>query len=162
MTPVSRERAPAVPERHGWKLLAWAGFAEQYGRLVASVEALRRKDPTGYAAHPQAKLLAAVQKLVLDVIPRDPGADIFRQGNTLGPAHRHWFRARFHQRFRIFYRFHTARRVIVFAWMSEEGTQRKEGARTDPYHVFRGMLERGSPPSDMDQLLAESRALQYS
>ena len=35
----------------------------------------------------------------------------------------------------------------------DEGTLRKAGSRTDPYSVFRGMLESGDPPGTIEELL---------
>jgi toxin YhaV len=117
---------------------------------------LAEADPMGYASHPRVKLYAAVRKLVREIIPADPNAPEFQLGNTLGPQHRHWRRAKFSGRFRLFYRFHTASRTIVYAWMNDEGTLRKEGSRTDPYVVFRRMLEGRRPPSDWEGLVEEA------
>jgi toxin YhaV len=105
------------------------------------------------------KLFAAVRKLVGEIIPLNPNAAEFQLGNTLGSQHRHWRRARFNGRFRLFYRFHTGSQTIVYAWMNDEATLRKEGSRTDPYVVFRRMLEGGRPPSDWQDLLDESRPM---
>lgn len=113
----------------------------------------------GYAAHPRVKLFAAVRKLVEATIPADPNAAEFHLGNTLGPQHRHWRRAKFSGRFRLFYRFHTTSRTIVYAWMNDEGKLRNEGSRTDPYVVFRRMLEGRRPPSDWQELVGESDPL---
>src|SRR5690349_19149125 len=98
--------------------------------------------------------------MMLDRIPRDPLAPEFRQGNTLGPAHRHWFRAKFGaNRFRLFYRADSASRIIVYARVNDRDTLRKAGASSDPYTVFAGiMLKRGNPPSDWPSLLSEAQA----
>jgi hypothetical protein len=40
---------------------------------------------------------------MLDMIPADPSRREYRQGNTLGEAYRHWFRAKFFGRFRLFF-----------------------------------------------------------
>jgi len=150
---------PPPPRRLGWWLLAWSGFQEQFDTLSKAVEALRESDPDGYRSHPKAKLLAAVVRIVTHDVPRDPGHVGFRQGGTLGPAHTAWFRAKFHQRFRLFYRFDSRRKAIVYAWMNDESGLRKGGDRNDPYNVFRRMLERGRPPTSFDDLLRESRGL---
>jgi toxin YhaV len=71
--------------------------------------------------------------LLKPIIPRDPNAPEFRQGNTLGRDNRHWFRAKFHQRYRLFYRFATKEKVIIYAWLNDEKTLRKAGSKTDPY-----------------------------
>ncbi|HEX6747478.1 MAG TPA: type II toxin-antitoxin system YhaV family toxin [Longimicrobium sp.] len=150
---------PRRTEAHGWTLLAWREFARQYAALQAEVRRLRQADPEGYRGHPRAKLFALLVHLLFEVIPANPDAPQFRQGNTLGTAHRHWRRAKFARRFRLFFRFHSPSRVIVYTWLNDEDTLRKAGARTDPYVVFRQMLERGRPPSEMADLLEEADRL---
>jgi toxin YhaV len=98
--------------------------------------------------------LTTINRYTREIIPRDPNAAEFRQGNTLGPDNRHWFRARFHERYRLFYRFSSKDKVIIYAWVNDEATLRKAGAKTDPYAVFRAMLEAGNPPSSIAELLA--------
>ncbi len=83
----------------------------------------------------------------------------FRQGNILGKDNRHWFHAKFHERYRLFYRFSSKEKVIIYAWVNDERTLRKAGSKTDPYSVFRSMLESGNPPSTMEQLLAHAKEL---
>ncbi len=104
------------------------------------------------------KLLAALRGMILDRIPRDPPAPEFRQGNTLGREHRHWFRARFAGgRFRLFYRADLQAKVIVYAWVNDRDTLRKAGATTDPYITFSRMLASGNPPNDWPALLAAAQ-----
>jgi toxin YhaV len=150
---------PPPPTAHGWWLLTWSEFQRQFDALLAEVERLRDRDPAGYGAHPKAKLLAMILRLITDEIPRDPGHKDFRQGTTLGGEYTGWFRASFHQRFRLFYRFRSTERAIVYAWVNTETGLRKSGDRNDPYAVFRRMLDRGSPPSDFDELLRQSAGL---
>jgi toxin YhaV len=144
---------------HGWKLYVHHRFERQYRLLVEGVGVLAAKAPVGYQQQPLAKLLSAVQRLIFDAIPRNPNAEEFRQGNTLGVNYRQWFRAKFHQRFRLFFRFSSKEKVIVYAWMNDERTLRKAGAKTDPYRVFREMLIAGDPPRTMEELLAQAREL---
>ena len=44
--------------------------------------------------------------------------------------------------------------------MNDENTLRKAGSRTDPYAVFRAMLNAGNPPKTMAELLAVSTRLE--
>jgi toxin YhaV len=147
------------PRRHGWWLLSWPGFQAQFDSLVETVEGLREKDPASYRSHPKAKLLAAIVRIITDDVPRDPGHSDFRQGGTLGTAYTSWFRVKFLRRFRLFFRFDSRRKAIVYAGVNAEGGLRKEGDRNDPYNIFRRMLERGKPPTSFDDLLRESRGL---
>jgi toxin YhaV len=150
---------PPPPLRLGWWLLSWPAFQAQFDGLVDAVKRLREKDPEEYRRHPKTKLLATIVRLITEDIPRDPGHSNFRQGGTLGTEYTSWFRAKFHSRFRLFYRFDSQRKAIVYAWMNDESGMRKESDRNDPYHVFRRMLERGKPPTSFDDLLRKSSGL---
>jgi toxin YhaV len=143
---------------NGWTLFAHPILLDQLDALTAQVEALERKDPAGYAKKNAIKRLAAIAKLAFEVIPQDPARPEYRQGHTLGDEHKHWFRAKFFQQYRLFFRFHAQAKVIVFAWVNDEGTKRAYDSASDAYRVFRRMLDSGRPPSDWDQLLAEARA----
>lgn len=153
------EKAQTAPERHGWRLHGHPLFLDQLERLLAAVERAKRSDPQGWQGKADARLLAALRALVLDRIPRDPLAAEFRQGNTLGREHRHWFRAKLGgNRFRLFFRADSRARVIVYAWINDRDTLRKAGASSDPYAVFAAMLAGGNPPDDWSALLAAAQA----
>lgn len=102
------------------------------------------------------KLLAGLNKLMLEVVPSDPGHPRFYLGHSLGPDYGHWRRAKMYQRYRLFFRFSSAHRSIVFIWINNEYSLRTYGATTDAYATFQKMIERGTPPDDLDQLLRES------
>lgn len=143
---------------NGHHLLVWPGFAERWRDLKAKVERLRDRDPEHYRQAPAAKLLAAVRDATLRDIPQDPGADRYRQGRTLGSGHRHWRRDKFFQRFRLFFRYSSDPAMVAYVWLNDDSTLRKSGARTDAYAVFRSMLERGRPPTNWEDLVAECRS----
>ena len=143
---------------NGWSIFAHPIFLDQLDSLTAQVEALKRKDPAGYVKKNAAKRLAAIAKLAFEVIPQDPSRPDYRQGNTLGDEHKHWFRVKFFQQYRLFFRFHAQAQVIVFAWVNDEDTKRAYENADDAYRVFRRMLDSGRQPSDWGQLLAEARA----
>jgi toxin YhaV len=144
--------------RHGWRLHAHPLFLDQLERLTAAVERAKRADPDDRRGKADTKLLGALRALVLDRIPHDPLGAEFRQGNTLGPAHRHWFRAKFGgNRFRLFFRADSRAKVVVYAWVNDRDTLRKAGAASNPYVVFGGMLAGGNPPDDWQALLAAAQ-----
>ena len=123
------------------------------------MERLSITQPETYTQHPKTKLLATILRLITETIPRNPNAPEFRQGDTLGPDNRHWFRAKFHQRYRLFFRFSSKHKVIVYVWVNDESTLRKAGARSDVYAVFKSMLESGDPPRTLGALLNRSTEL---
>jgi toxin YhaV len=116
---------------HGWTVFAHPLFLAQLESLAAQVELLKAKDPVGYVNKNATKRLAAIAKLAFDVIPQDPTKPEYRQGHTLGGDHKHWFRAKFFQQYRLFFRYHAPSQVIVLA--------------------------SGQPPDDWDQLLKASQ-----
>ena len=149
-----------MTEANGWKLYGHRLFLDQLQRLVLEVKELRQADSTGYASHPKAKFLATINRLVRQTIPADPTAPEYRQGNTLGKSNKHWFRAKLHGRYRLFFRFSTQHKIIVYTWLNDEKTLRKAGAKTDPYFLFQSMLKSGDPPQNFEQLLADSKAIE--
>ena len=146
-------------EANGWQLFAHSLFHDQIEILTKRVEVLAGEQAAEYQAHPAAKLLATIHRYILEIIPRDPNAPDFRLGNALGVGNRHWFRAKFHQRYRLFFRFSSRHRTIIYAWVNDESTLRKPGSKTDPYALFKSMLESGNPPASFDDLLRISRPL---
>lgn len=141
-----------------WAVFAHPLFLAQLEALTLQVEALKQNDPIGYTKKNASKRLAAITKLAFEVIPQDPARPEYRQGNTIGEGNRHWFRAKFFQQYRLFFRYHAPSKVIVFAWVNDENSKRAYESNDDAYRIFRKMLESGHPPNEWDQLLAEARA----
>jgi toxin YhaV len=143
---------------HGWTVFAHPLFLTQLEALAQQVEVLRRKDAVGYTRKNATKRLAAITKLAFDIIPQDPTRTEYRQGTTLGDDHKHWFRAKFFQQYRLFFRYHAPSKIIVFAWVNDEDSKRAYESSDDAYRVFRKMLDSGHPPDDWNQLLVEAHA----
>jgi toxin YhaV len=155
---MSGDSAPAEAPLvvNGWSVYAHPLFLDQLEGLIEEVEARRLREPATWEKRNCAKRLAAIFKLVTEVIPADPGASAFRHGGTLGDHQKHWFRAKFFQQYRLFYRFNGAAKVIVVAWVNDDRALRAYGSKTDAYATFRGMLEDGAPPDNFDALLKEA------
>ena len=130
---------------NGWTLLFHDALIAQLERLATAAERARKTDPKNFASNANVKTLAAIAKLILEDIPADPARPEYRQGNTLGPEFRHWFRAKFFGRFRLFFRYDSRAKLIVYAWVNDDATLRKAGSKHDPYEVFRRMLKSGNP-----------------
>ena len=109
---------------HGWSVFTHPLFLAQVEALAQQVEAFKWKDPVGYVKKNASKRLAAITKLAFDVIPQDPARPEYRQGGTLGDDHKHWFRAKFFQQYRLFFRYHAPSKLIVLAWVNDEATRR--------------------------------------
>jgi toxin YhaV len=102
---------------NGWTLLFHDCIAGQLSRLHSAAFSAEKKDPAACETHANVRLFRALSHLLMQVIPADPSRDEYRQGNTLGATHRHWRRAKLGRRFRVFFRFDSRSRVIVYAWV---------------------------------------------
>ncbi len=149
----------SVERYQGWLLLAHPHFEDQWSRWSNDVRRLARKNPGTYSSHPQVKRMATLNKLIFDLIPDDPAHPRWLQGNTLGAQHRAWRRAKFAERYRLFFRFDSRSQIIIYGWVNDDKSLRARGNRTDAYSVFARMLASGNPPSQWDELLEESTTL---
>jgi len=145
-------------QRHGWRLFAHPLLLDQRDRLIAAAVRARRADPAGWQGNANVRLLANLREIMFERVPQDPLSAGYRQGNTLGPSHRHWLWVKFGaNQFRLFFRADSASRIVVYAWVNDRDTLRKGGAASDPYAVFGRMLVQGNPPDDFAALLAAAR-----
>ncbi len=144
-------------QQHGWTLLFHDCVIAQLQKLHTAVRRAQQNDPEGFESNANVKLFRALIQLMLDGVPEDPARAEFRQGNTLGAAHRHWRRAKIGRRFRLFFRYDSTAKVIVYAWVNDEQTLRSAGSKSDPYAVFGKMLGRGNPPDDWNALVQTSK-----
>ena len=143
---------------NGWTLFAHPLFLAQLETLINEVETLKKKDPDRYQQKNASKRLAAISRLAFDVIPQEPSRPEYRQGTTLGDQHKHWFRAKFFHQYRLFFRYHAASKIIVYAWVNDDSSKRAYDSNDDAYRVFRKMLDSGHPPDDWDALLKQARS----
>jgi toxin YhaV len=88
---------------NGWTLLFHAQIVRQLENLAGACKRARKADAKRFKSNANVKLFAALARLVFEVIRADPGRPEYRQGNTLGEGYRHWFRAKFFGRFRLFF-----------------------------------------------------------
>lgn len=145
-------------QRYGWNLLFHECLIEQLQKLQSAVEKAKLHDSQGYESNANVRLFNALSKLIYEAVPSDPNREEYRQGNTMGNTFRHWRRAKIGRRFRLFFRFDTKSRIIIFAWVNDENTLQSSGSKSDPYVVFQRMLKRGHPPDDWKKLVLTSRA----
>jgi toxin YhaV len=137
---------------NGWTIFAHPLFLDEVEKLIIQVERLQQKDPNNYRQKNATKRLNAIYKLAFETIPQDPTRNEYCQGTTLGNEYKHWFRAKFFQQYRLFFRYHLESKIIVLAWVNDEKSKRAYGSSTDAYRVFAKMLDSGDPPNNWDSL----------
>ncbi|WP_372624500.1 type II toxin-antitoxin system YhaV family toxin [Falsiroseomonas sp.] len=103
-------------------------FSGELFGIAGEVAAAKARGTPGWEGSAKAKLLERVVELIVGEIPKNPAGPEYEQGNTLGADTKGWRRAKSLGRFRLFFRFDSRPQVIVYAWVNDEGTLRKEGS----------------------------------
>ena len=144
---------------NGWRIYGHPLFLAQVEELIFEVERCKASDPTNYKSKDCSKHLAAITKLITESVPADPASPRFRLGKTLGNLATHWRRAKFFGQYRLFFRYRSEGKLIVFGWVNDKNSERAHGSKTDACEMFRKMLECGNPPDDFEDLLTEARGI---
>ena len=143
---------------NGWHLYQHPLFKKQLTQLKDDVIKLKEKDPVNYRSHPTSKRLASIVDSIRRNVPTDPTHKDFLLGNTLGKGKGHWRRVKkgLPNRYRLFFRFSSHPPIIVYVWINDDSTLRKDSAKTDCYQVFKKMLQKGIIPDSIGQLISEA------
>ncbi len=105
-------------QQHGWTLLFHDNLIEQMMTLRTAVLRAQKDDPQGFGSKLNVKFFRALVQVMQDVVPSNPARDEYRQGNTMGPAYRHWRRAKLGRRYRLCFRYDSKTKVFVYAWVN--------------------------------------------
>ena len=144
-------------EFKGWLVLGDAHFKEQYDLLHAAVERKKLKDPERFDSSNVAKRYRMVTLLISEIVAAEPSAIQFRLGKTLRSEYKHWRRAKFFQQYRLFFRYDSKSKIIIFSWFNDEETKRAYESKDDAYLVFEKMLDSGNSPNNWIELLDETK-----
>jgi toxin YhaV len=142
-----------------WFLLGHYEFLTQLEKYREANRKVKQKIGADSIHTKQAQRLKALTLAVWTKIPSNPSNPEFRLGNALGKEHTHWFRDKFLQQYRVFFRYSTKSEIIAYGWVNDDESLRAYGSKTDAYLVFKTMLESGRIPNDWDELIAESKRL---
>lgn len=132
----------------GWSLLGDRFFVEAFRNL----EQKAQQEQASGKAGKHSKLLGRVMHAVTELVPSDPANAVFRLGKISGPEFQSWRRVKIAQQYRLFFRYNSQYRVIIFSWFNDEQNLRAYESRTDAYGKFRKMLDSGNPPTDFAEL----------
>lgn len=147
---------------NGWSLYTHPAFKEYMRRLAIAVRKIKERNPDSWERSNIVSLYKAISRSCLVEIPNDPADSRYRQGNTLGKAYKHWFRAKPANRHRLFFRYERKSRIIAYAWINGPKQLRTAGSKRDPYVVFAKLLERGEIPDSWDVLIENCDSINES
>lgn len=128
---------------NGWTLLYHPVFGDRYAALRDEARELKKRlGPEEWRQHPVVKLAAGVRRMVMEVVLQNPLAPAFRLRGDLAAFCRASGLA-LPPRYRLCWVASPSTHTVIFLYLNDETTLRKEGAKTDPYEVFRGLVRRG-------------------
>lgn len=143
-----------------WKKYYFSLFYIRLKELYEETLQLKEKDPHNFQNHEVSKIFSKVVHSI-DNISHDPMNSRYLLGKSLGDKYKDWRRDKYDMppRYRLFFKFFsTPEKELVYAWLNDAETLRKEGSRSDPYVLFRKMLDREEVPTEKEQLKSESHS----
>ena len=124
-------------------------YCDRVSSLKEHVRDLKQRLPQEeFRSHPDVKFAKRLRDASLEIIPEDPNLPEYRLKADLKKYRRH---KKGLQRYRLFFCFSSTPPIIVYLYLNDKSTLRKEGAKTDPYAVFSKLAKRkkvSSYPSD--------------
>ncbi|MEO0708993.1 MAG: type II toxin-antitoxin system YhaV family toxin [Cyanobacteria bacterium J06649_5] len=138
---------------NGWTLYTHPAFKEYMRKLAIAVKKIKERNPESWESNRIISLYKAIARTCLVEVPNNPADSRYRQGNTLGKAYRHWFRAKPANRHRLFFRYDDKSRVVAYVWINGLKQLRAAGSKRDPYAVFAKLLAKGEIPDSWPALV---------
>ncbi|MBN1602655.1 MAG: type II toxin-antitoxin system YhaV family toxin [Chitinispirillaceae bacterium] len=142
--------------RNGWKLFWHSLFKMEIERLKKDVLRAKQNDPINYKTHPKYKLLETVRNIIFFEIPANPTHCRFNLSGNLSS----YKREKFGNRRRLFFRYFSNDFSIIYLWLNNEDTLRKDGSKTDPYQLFSKMVSNGVFKTNQNDLKENSELVQ--
>ena len=125
-------------------------FLTRYREMSLRARALKeRLTPEAYVRHRDVKAFLGVRDAVSEIVPRNPEDPNFLLSGPLAKFRRVKGRG-LPKRYRLFFVFSNSAKVIIFLYLNDERTLRKEGSPDDPYVIFTRMVQRGEIGADFD------------
>jgi toxin YhaV len=148
-----------TPPENGWRIFIHQLLDHQLDALNVKIYRAFMKSGANSKPPRVLKLSRRLKTLMHSDIPQNPSSALYRLGSTLGDAEKVWFRAKMFGQYRLFFRFDSASKIIVYVWVNDEESLRAYGSKTDAYALFAKMLSSGNPPSTFEELLKQSREI---
>ncbi|MBI2175005.1 MAG: type II toxin-antitoxin system YhaV family toxin, partial [Candidatus Omnitrophica bacterium] len=124
--------------KHDYLLKAHELFFQRTVALNRDIEALSKTlNREALKQHETVKLAKRVYDATLDIIPQDPNHPSYRLHDELRKYRRY---KQGLARYRLFFAFSTAPKIILYLYLNDKGSLRKEGDKKDIYAVVQRYL----------------------
>ena len=124
-------------------------YCDRVAHLKDHIRDLRSELPEdAFRVHPDVKFAKRLRDATREIIPEDPNLSDYRLKGDLKKYRRY---KKGLQRYRLFFCFSSQPPIIVYLYLNDEKTLRKEGAKTGPYAIFSKLVKNkkvSTDPSD--------------
>ena len=141
----------------------WAKYITIYlksrlNQLQLNISNIKRENGN-LKNHPDVKLYVSAIR-GMERVCEDPAHEDYVLGKSLGVKHCDWRRIKhlLPARYRLYFKFFSKHEEIYFAWLNDDSTLRKRGAKSDCYAYFKWMLDSGKISSCREELAEISSA----
>lgn len=136
-------------------------FDQRVAELNQEILKLREKKLTleQLAQHPAVKLAKRVYKATFEIIPADPNHPDYRLDGELRKYRRY---KKGLERYRLFFGFSSQPKIILYLYLNDECTLRKEGSKSDPYEQFKKLVRQEKVSHDPADLKIQKWLKDYS
>jgi toxin YhaV len=143
-------------------------FASQYNALESRFLFLARKYPDSFHTHEDVKFFKRV-RTAMDTCLGCPDAKEYVMGDMLagqrhggaflGKGYGHWRRIKndMPPRYRLFFVFSSKERTVIYSWLNDSRSLRRDGHKNDVYAVFARLVASGKIPNLYRDLKAVSQ-----
>src|SRR5487761_1396886 len=136
---------------NGWHILFNEPFTTRYGDLSARVRDLKRSlTAEEYGRHPDVKLFSALYRIVYEIVPENPDHADFRLRGDLKKFRRVKGKG-LPRRYRLFFMYMESAKAIIFLYVNDERSMRKQGDDDDPYERFAVLVRLGRVSADFER-----------
>lgn len=122
-------------------LLIHRCYSQKIDLLKEKIQHLKRNlSETDFLEHEDVKFAARLRKATLEIIPEDPDRIEYRLKGSLKKFRRY---KQGIQRYRLMFTFSKTPPIIVYLYINDANTLRKDGSKSDPYVIFAKKVEQG-------------------
>jgi toxin YhaV len=130
-------------------LLVHECYSQKIAILKKKIQHLKMTlSESEFLEHEDVKFAARLRKATMEIIPEDPDRIEYRLKGNLRKFRRY---KQGLQRYRLMFSFSSVPPIIVYLYINDASTLRKEGSKSDPHHIFSKKVEQGyfsHDPSD--------------
>lgn len=121
-------------------------YYERVADLKRRVIALKNSLPDEeFRTHPDVKFAKRLRDASREIVPQDPNLPEYRLKGDLRKFRRY---KKGMQRYRLFFCFSSTPPIIVYLYLNDDKTMRKDGDKNDPYVIFSKKVKNGEVSAD--------------